>query len=409
MNINEQRILTHLHALGAVGLDAEGRRTRLAADDADKAGRDLVAGWMREAGMQVFVDYIGNIIGLWETAENHGRPPIMTGSHIYTVVNAWQYDGCLGVVAGIEVIQSMQEAGLRPQKPLAVAVFTNEEGVRFAPDMMGSLVYAGGLSAGEACAIVGTDGSLLGEELKRIGYAGTVEPGFLKPEAFVELHVEQGPILEAEGYQIGAVDNLQGISWQRITIKGEQNHAGTTPISYRKDAGLAAARVIAFMRERCLASGGKTLATVGCMELAPNAINVIPDRAVFTMDIRNPVEEALQAEEKALDEFLYQLEREEGVRVHKERLSRFSPVKFDEGIVEVIEKVAREQGLSCRRITSGAGQDAQNMACICPTAMVFVPSHKGISHNPAELTFEADLKAGGDVLGTVLQELADRV
>ena len=404
--INACRLLSRINALGEIGKNAGGQRTRLAADDAEKAGRDAVVGWMKEAGLRVEVDRIGNIFGIWETEENRSRRPVMTGSHIDTVINAGQYDGCYGVLAGIEVLQSLREAGVKTERPLVVGVFTNEEGVRYSPDMMGSLVYAGGLSAEEACASVGIDGTVLGEELARIGYAGTAEPGFLQPHAFVELHIEQGPILDAEGWDIGAVENLQGISWQQITIEGAQNHAGTTPISYRHDAGVAAAKVITFMRERCLKSGGKTVSTTGCISLQPNAINVIPSRAVFTVDVRNPDEAALQAEEKALADYLAELEKTDGVTITAERLSRFRPVQFDEGIVRLVEKYAKQHALKCRRITSGAGQDAQNMALLCPTAMIFAPSVNGISHNPREYTRDDDLRRCADVLLDVLSELA---
>ena len=404
--INGRRLLDRINALGEIGKNAGGQRTRLAADDAEKAGRDAVVGWMKEAGLRVEVDRIGNIFGIWETEENRSRRPVMTGSHIDTVINAGQYDGCYGVLAGIEVLQSLREAGVKTERPLVVGVFTNEEGVRYSPDMMGSLVYAGGLSAEEACASVGIDGTVLGEELARIGYAGTAEPGFLRPHAFVELHIEQGPILDAEGWDIGAVENLQGISWQQITIEGAQNHAGTTPISYRHDAGVAAAKVITFMRERCLQSNGKTVSTTGCISFQPNAINVIPSRAVFTVDVRNPDEGALQAEEKALADYLAELEKTDGVTITAERLSRFLPVQFDEGIVRLVEKYAKQHALKCRRITSGAGQDAQNMALLCPTAMIFAPSVNGISHNPREYTRDDDLLRCADVLLDVLSELA---
>lgn len=405
-NINADRMIERINALGAVGIDVEGRRVRLAADDSEKAGRDLVSGWMREAGLKVVTDYIGNIFGIWETEENRDKAPVMTGSHIDTVINAGQYDGCYGVLAGLEVIQSLKEAGVKTERPLVVGAFTNEEGVRYSPDMMGSLVYAGGMTAEDACATVGIDGTILGEELKRIGYAGTVEPGFIKPYAFVELHIEQGPILDAEGYDIGAVENLQGISWQQITIEGAQNHAGTTPTSYRHDAGVAAAKVITFMRERCLKSEGKTVSTTGCISVEPNAINVIPSKAVFTVDVRNPDEDALQAEEKALADYLAELEQTDGVKITAERLSRFKPVLFDEGIVKLVEKYSAEHDLKCRRITSGAGQDAQNMALLCPTAMIFSPSVNGISHNPEEFTKDEDLIKCANVFMDVMSELA---
>lgn len=406
VTINERRLLDRIGKLGQIGKDLDGKRTRLAADDAEKLGRDAVVAWMREAGLRVETDYIGNIFGIWETEENKGQEPVMTGSHIDTVINAGQYDGCYGVLAGIEVIQSLKEAGVKTARPMAVAAFTNEEGVRYSPDMMGSLVYAGGMSAADACASVGIDGTVLGEELKRIGYAGTVEPGFLKPHAFVELHIEQGPILDAEGYDIGAVENLQGISWQQITIEGAQNHAGTTPISYRHDAGVAAAKVITFMRERCLKSNGKTVSTTGCIAFEPNAVNVIPSKAVFTVDVRNPDEAALQAEEKALADYLVELEKTDGVKITTERLSRFKPVLFDEGIVKLVEKYAGERNLRCRRMTSGAGQDAQNMALLCPTAMIFSPSVKGISHNPKEYTKDEDLIRCARVFMDVMSDLA---
>ena len=406
VTINERSLLDRIGKLGQIGKDLDGKRTRLAADDAEKLGRDAVVAWMREAGLRVETDYIGNIFGIWETEENKGQEPVMTGSHIDTVINAGQYDGCYGVLAGIEVIQSLKEAGVKTARPMAVAAFTNEEGVRYSPDMMGSLVYAGGMSAADACASVGIDGTVLGEELKRIGYAGTVEPGFLKPHAFVELHIEQGPILDAEGYDIGAVENLQGISWQQITIEGAQNHAGTTPISYRHDAGVAAAKVITFMRERCLKSNGKTVSTTGCIAFEPNAVNVIPSKAVFTVDVRNPDEAALQAEEKALADYLVELEKTDGVKITTERLSRFKPVLFDEGIVKLVEKYAGERNLRCRRMTSGAGQDAQNMALLCPTAMIFSPSVKGISHNPKEYTKDEDLIRCARVFMDVMSDLA---
>lgn len=404
--INRNRLMARLEALGAIGADGAGGRTRLAADDAEKAGRDAVAGWMREAGLTVKVDRVGNLFGIWETGENRGQQPVMTGSHIDTVIHAGKYDGCYGVLAGIEVLQSLKEAGCSTARPMAVAAFTNEEGVRYAPDMLGSLVYAGGMPVEQALATVGVDGTVLGEELRRIGYAGTEEPGFLRPCAFVELHIEQGPLLDAEGFDIGAVEDLQGISWQEITIEGAQNHAGTTPISYRADAGVAAAKVITFLRQRCLLPGSRTVSTTGRIAFQPNAVNVIPGRAVFTVDIRNPDAEALRAEEQALTAYLEELARTDRVKISTRRLSRFEPVLFDSGIVERIEACSRRRGLSCRRITSGAGQDAQSMVPLCPTAMIFAPSVGGISHNPAEFTSEESAAACAEVLLDVLSELA---
>lgn len=405
--INEKRMLEHLFLLGKVGIDAEGHRTRACASNTEKQGRDLVSRWMREAGLEVIVDRIGNIHGIWQTEENRNEKPLMLGSHIDTVINAGQYDGCYGVLAALEIIQSLKESGKRTARPLVVTAWTNEEGIRYSPDMMGSLVYAGGMTCEDALATVGVDGTVLGEELQRIGYAGTAEPGFLQPYAFVELHIEQGPIMDAEGFTIGAVENLQGISWQRITIEGVQNHAGTTPTAYRRDAGVAAAKVITYMRERCLQPGSRTVCTTGCIALEPNAINVIPSKAVFTVDVRNPDEAKLREEEKALSDYLAELEKTDRVKITAERLSRFEPVLFDEDICRCIEKHAKARGIRCRRMTSGAGQDAQMLARICPTAMIFVPSVDGISHNPKEFTREEDLIAGARVFLDVVTDMAE--
>lgn len=405
MDICGARLLEQLSALGRIGMDGEGRRTRLAASDEDKAGRDQVVRWMREAGLEVVADRIGNLFGIWQTEENKGRKPLMIGSHIDTVINAGQYDGCLGVLAGIEVIRTLKEAGVRLRRPIAAAAFTNEEGVRYSPDMMGSLVYAGGMPVEEALAAVGADGTVLGEELRRIGYAGDAEPGFLKPYAFLELHIEQGPIMDAEGIKIGAVENLQGIHWQRITIEGLANHAGTTPTPLRRDAGLAAAKVTVFARELAERSGG--VATVGTMEFAPNAVNVIPSRAVLTVDLRNPDKEKLDQDEIALAGFLRKLEETDGVKITAEPMTCFDPVRFDEGIVRTIEASAKARGLPVRRMTSGAGQDAQMLSRICPAAMIFVPSSRGISHNPEEFTSDGDVLAGARVLLDVVRSLAD--
>ncbi len=406
IGIDAQRLLGRIRELGAVGRDDEGRLIRLAASDTDRQGRDLFVGWLKQAGLDVAVDRVGNIFGIWQSLDNAGQAPLLIGSHIDTVIDAGIYDGCYGVLAGLEVIETLKASGFSPTRPIAVAAFTNEEGVRYTPDMMGSLVYAGGFGADAMLAAIGTDGSVLGQELARIGYAGDREPGFLKPHAYLELHIEQGPVLEREGVPIGAVENLQGISWQRITIDGAANHAGTTPMSMRSDAGHAAARIITFLHDRARASNGPTVATVGTMRFEPNAINVIPARAVFTIDLRDPDEQRLQAHEAALAAYLEELAITEGVAISAEQLARFEPVLFDIGIVERIEIAAKTRGLGVRRMTSGAGHDAQMMARLAPAAMIFVPSAGGISHNPREHTADAELVAGANILLDVATQLA---
>ncbi|ANL28000.1 N-carbamoyl-L-amino acid hydrolase 1 [Rhizobium phaseoli] len=406
ISINAERLLGRILELGDVGREDDGRLIRLAASDTEKLGRDKFVSWIELAGLEVAVDRIGNIFGIWKPAAVSNEAPLMLGSHIDTVINAGIYDGCYGVLSGLEVIETLVAAGFQPSRPIVVAAFTNEEGVRYAPDMMGSLVYAGGLDVDTALATVGTDGTKLGEELRRIGYDGEHPPGFLRPHAYIELHIEQGPVLDREGIQIGAVENLQGISWQRVSISGDANHAGTTPISMRRDAGHAAALVITFLRERARNSNTPTVATVGCMTFEPNAINVIPSRATFTVDLRDPDEERLRQEEAALAAYLAQVAKEEGVSFEVERLARFQPVAFDGNIVDLIEKAAARRGHTVRRMTSGAGHDAQMIARIAPAAMIFVPSLGGISHNPKEKTPDEDLVAGANMLLDVVKQIA---
>ncbi|MGO4138960.1 Zn-dependent hydrolase [Rhizobium brockwellii] len=405
-SIDAARLLGRIRTLGEIGRDTDGRLIRLAASDTEKLGRDRFVGWIEGAGLEVAVDRIGNIFGIWKPEGTVDAAPLMLGSHIDTVIGAGIYDGCYGTLSGLEVIETLKAEGLTPSRPIVVAAFTNEEGVRYAPDMMGSLVYAGGLDVDTALATIGTDGTMLGDELERIGYAGEHQPGFFRPHAYIELHIEQGPILEREGIPVGAVEHLQGISWQRVVITGDANHAGTTPISMRRDAGHAAARVVTFLRDRAKASNTPTVATVGCMRFEPDVINVIPSRATFTVDLRDPDEDRLREEETALTNFLEILSTEEQVGISVERLARFESVKFDQGIVGLIEKAARNRGLACRRMTSGAGHDAQMIARIAPSAMIFVPSIGGISHNPKEFTADEDLVAGTNILLDVVRRLA---
>ncbi|MCA0175256.1 MAG: Zn-dependent hydrolase [Proteobacteria bacterium] len=399
-------LLRQIAALGAIGLDpATGGRTRIALTDADQAGRDQLVAWMRELDLDVRVDGIGNVFGILHAATAQGDArPLMMGSHIDTVRHAGALDGCYGVLAGLAVARAYRQAAVRPSRALVVAAFTNEEGARYQPDMMGSLVYAGGLPLQTALDTVGTDGTRLGDELARIGYAGTLPPGALRPAEYLELHIEQGPILEAEGVQIGAVENLQGISWQRVTVRGSANHAGTTPTRLRHDAGYVAAATMAFAREQLAAAApGTTLATIGSLRLEPDVINVIPATATFTVDLRDPDAQRLRAAERRLAEFLAAIAAREGVTIEVTRLARTEPVVFDAGLVRAIEASAHRLGLSCQRMTSGAGHDAQMLATLAPTAMIFVPSRGGISHNPREHTDDAQLIQGAHVLLDVVR------
>ena len=350
---------------------------------------------------------MGNIFGILETEESKDKEPIVIGSHIDSVINAGIYDGCYGVLSGLEVIRTLKENNYKLESPIIVAAFTNEEGIRFQPDMMGSLVFAGGLPIEEALNSKAMENKelTLKNELQRIGYYGNEKPGFFKPYAYLELHVEQGPILDYEKISIGAVENLQGISWQKITVYGEANHAGTTPTRLRKDAGYITAKIITFLRDLANNSNGTTVATIGTISFEPNAINVILSKSIFTVDLRDPNEEKLKAAEETLKNYLEKLRTEEEIKIETERLVRFLQVIFNERIVKIIESVTKDKNYSCRRMTSGAGHDAQMMSKICPTAMIFVPSYKGISHNPAEFTEDEDLVKGTSVLLDVVTKL----
>lgn len=405
--LDTAKLLEQLRELGAIGHDAaQGGRTRIALTDEEKAGRDLLVRWMRELDLEVRVDQIGNIFGVLHAAHPEGTAqPLMMGSHIDTVRNAGALDGCYGVLAGLAVVRAYRQAGLRPARAIVVAAFTNEEGVRYQPDMMGSLVYAGGMDVQAALNTVGTDGTRLGDELARIGYAGDMAPGAIVPREYIELHIEQGPVLEAEGKLIGVVESLQGISWQKVTITGVANHAGTTPTRLRHDAGYAAAACVAFLREQVVGAAPETtLATVGSLRLEPDLINVIPRKATFTVDLRDPGEQRLQTAESRLADFLATLAEREGVTVETEQLVRFEPVVFDAALADRIQAAAQRRGLPHRRMTSGAGHDAQMLARIAPSAMIFVPSRGGISHNPREHTDDDQLALGAQVLLDVVQD-----
>ncbi|MBM3648859.1 MAG: hydantoinase/carbamoylase family amidase, partial [Alphaproteobacteria bacterium] len=357
LSIDGGRLVGTLDTLAGIGAIEGGGCARLALSDDDKAGRDLVVGWMRALGLAVSIDAIGNVVGL--RAGREALPPVMTGSHIDTVRTGGRYDGNYGVLAGLEVVRALNAAELTTRRPIAVAFFTNEEGARFQPDMMGSLVYAGGLGLNEAYAATDKDGVAVGDELRRIGYLGAATPGAIRPHAFVELHIEQGPILDEEKVRIGVVESVQGISWTEYTVTGVSNHAGTTPMRLRRDAGYLAASTNVFVRALAREMGGDQVGTVGALTLRPNLINVVPNRAVFTVDLRNTDEAQLEQAEARVAEHIAATARAERVEVEAKVLARFEPVTFDAGLVDRVEHHARALGLSTRRMPSGAGHDAQ--------------------------------------------------
>lgn len=405
LHIDIDRLIERLAALAEIGAIAgtEGC-ARLALTDEDRAGRDLVVSWMHDLELDVTIDGIGNVVGVM--AGSIEGAPVMTGSHIDTVRTGGRYDGNLGVLAGLEVIETLRIANVTPDRPLAVAFFTDEEGARFPPDMLGSLVYVGGMGVEEAHAITGIDGATVGGELDRIGYLGSAPLPGATPHAFVELHVEQGPVLETEGLTIGAVTGVQGISWTEVTVTGQSNHAGTTPMDLRRDPGVVAFKVGSFVHELAHELGAPQVATVGRIEMHPNLVNVVPASATFTIDLRHTDNDVLLEAEGRTSDFLAATAAAEKCTIEQRSLARFDPVIFDETVICAVEDVATAQGHTVRRMPSGAGHDAQMLARVCPTGMVFVPSVGGVSHNPAEYTSPEDLEAGANVLLHVMLDLA---
>ena len=398
------RLQNRIKELGRVGAITSGGVSRLALTNEDRDGRDLVVRWMRDLGLSIQVDQIGNVIG--SRAGILDSPPIIIGSHIDSVATGGLYDGALGVLAGLEAIQTLNDADLKTQYPIAVGFFTNEEGVRFTPDMMGSAVHQGSLPLETALETVGTDGQTVGAELTRIGYAGDIPVNNMIPRAYLELHIEQGPVLENTNTTIGAVTGVQGISWTEFELQGVSNHAGTTPMHLRHDAGYVAAAIAVEARAIATDFGANQVATVGVSELTPNLINVIANRARVTVDLRNTSDAKLTQSETRLLGFATDTAAAEGVTLEKRSLVRFSPAEFDTVIIDMIEKAAAASDYTYCRLPSGAGHDAQMFAPNCPTGMIFIPSTQGISHNENEFSSEQDIAAGMDVLMKVLLELS---
>jgi beta-ureidopropionase / N-carbamoyl-L-amino-acid hydrolase len=411
LQVNGERLLSRIQELGQIGAitgaNGEPGSARLALSDEDRDGRDLVKTWMTDLGLRITVDSIGNVIGVRADKNGNYDKPVMSGSHIDTVRTGGLYDGNLGVLAPLELIERLEELGVQTNRPIAVGYFTNEEGARYNPDMMGSLVYCGGMTAEEAHDVIGIDGSRVGDELTRIGYLGAAPTPGPAPHAFVELHIEQGPVLEAENVRFGAVTGVQGISWQELTIIGQSNHAGTTPMGLRHDPGYVAARIAVFVRELALLMGHPHVGTVGQIKLHPNLINVVAASAIMTVDLRNTDEQKLVDSERRLVQYLEHIAEEEGVTITSRKLARFEPVTFDERVIALVESTAASMGNTVKRLPSGAGHDAQMLARMCPTAMIFTQSYKGISHNPAEYTDPTDLVMGANILARVMMELSE--
>jgi N-carbamoyl-L-amino-acid hydrolase len=404
MRINRKRLEESMEALGRIGATAKGGLNRVALTDDDRRGRDLLVGWMREAGLTVTVDQMGNIFG--QRAGGDDLPPVLMGSHADSVPTGGKYDGQLGVLCALETIRCLNDQEVRTRHPVAMAIFTNEEGARFQPAMIGSGVMAGKIPLEDAYNARDRDGLRLGDELERIGYLGS-ELCIPRPlRAYLELHIEQGPILEEEHLSVGVVEGIVAIAWSRLTLTGVQDHAGPTPMRIRHDALVAAAEIVRGVREIPRKIGGDMVATVGRLDVAPNIPNAIPGRVTMSVDLRAPDEHHITRGLGLLDRLVKDAARAEGVTYELEHYWRVPRTHFDLEVVDTIEAAVRSLGCSHRRILSGAGHDAQYMAVICPTGMIFVPSRGGRSHCEEEFTPMDDIEHGANTLLLAAARLA---
>ncbi len=402
MRINASRLQQSLADLATIGQIPDGGVCRLAFTPEDLAGRDFVAAYMKRLGLDIQIDAIGNILGV-RRGKQEG-PIVLMGSHTDSVKTGGRFDGSLGVLAGLEVIASLNDAGIETDLPVGVVSFVNEEGVRFMPDMMGSLYQVGAISEEEVRATRGIDGTTIGENLDALDYAGTADFREMPIAHVVELHIEQGPWLEKEQLTIGAVSAVQGIRWLEYTFDGVANHAGATPMSMRHDAGYAAAVLAAEVRAIARAMGPAQRATTGAIKLEPNLINVIASRGIVTVDLRNPDAGQLETAVQRVAEAAARIAEDEGLTYAVRTLADVAPVTFDRETVGAVLSAASALGYPCKEMISGAGHDAQILARRYPAAMIFVPSRDGISHNVREYTAPEDVTAGANVLlHTILQ------
>jgi N-carbamoyl-L-amino-acid hydrolase len=405
LRINGPRLWTSLMDLARIGATDKGGVKRLALTDLDRQGRDLVVQWGREAGLAITVDRIGNVFMRREGA-NPALPPIVTGSHIDTQPTGGKFDGNYGVLAGLEVVRTLNDLNIVTSAPIEVAFWTNEEGSRFVPVMMGSGVFCGAFSLETAYAARDVDGRSVGEELERIGYRGEETPGAHPIGAYFETHIEQGPVLEDADKVIGVVPAVMGLSWYDCTVEGMEAHAGPTPMQLRRDALQVATRI---MQETVAIANryppyGR--GTVGMVQVFPNSRNVIPGRVKFSIDLRNVNEELLDTMHGEITAFTERMRVETGLSVQLERVSYYPPCPFHPDCVDAVRKAAAQLGYSTMDVVSGAGHDAIYVARLAPAGMIFVPCKDGISHNEIEDAQPAHLEAGCNVLLHAMLERA---
>ena len=401
LRVNGERLWQSLMDLARIGGTDKGGVCRLALTDLDRQGRDLVVGWAREAGMSVTVDQIGNVF-MRRPGRNNTLPPIMTGSHIDTQPTGGKFDGNYGVLAGLEVVRTLNDHGIDTEAPIEVAFWTNEEGSRFVPVMMGSGVFAGAFSLEHAYAATDSEGKTVRDELARIGYIGDEVPGQHPIGAYFETHIEQGPVLEDAGVTIGVVTGVLGIRWFDCTVTGMEAHAGPTPMALRKDAMQVAAQVMQEVVASALRHGPHGRGTVGMVRVHPNSRNVIPGQVTFSIDLRNATDALVDQQAEEVQAFASRLSVLTGLPIEIKPVSSYPAQTFDAACVSAIAEAAQRLGLSHMPAVSGAGHDAVYAARLAPTGMIFIPCKDGISHNEIEDAQPEHITAGADVLLQVM-------
>jgi len=405
LKIDGERLWQSLMEMAKIGATEKGGVCRLALTDLDKQARDLFVAWCEEAGCAVRVDKMGNIFAR-RPGRNNDLPPVMTGSHLDSQPTGGKFDGAYGVLAGLEVIRTLNDHGFETEAPVEASVWTNEEGSRFPPAMVASGVFAGVFDLDYGLSRADLDGKTMGEELERIGYAGSEACG-REVGAFFEAHIEQGPILEIEEKTIGVVTGAQGQRWYELVLTGQEAHAGPTPMEARRDALVGAARVITGVNRIGLKYLPNACATVGLIQASPNSRNVIPGTVFFAVDLRHPEDEKLAAMDADLKSCAESVAEELNLELKFEQIWYSPPVAFDAKCVEAVRKGAQAAGLPYRDIVSGAGHDAVYLSQVAPTSMVFVPCEGGISHNEIENATPGDLAAGCQVLLDAIVERAN--
>jgi N-carbamoyl-L-amino-acid hydrolase len=408
LRIDGARLWDSLMEMAKIGATPKGGVNRLTLTDLDRASRDLFARWCKEAGCSVTVDQVGSMFAR-RPGTDAALPPVMLGSHLDTQPTGGKFDGALGVLAALEVVRSLNDLDIKTKHPIEIAMWTNEEGSRFAPSMIASGVFAGAFTLETALACKDGDGKRLGDELKRIGYAGAAPVGRRPVHAFFELHIEQGPILEEAGIDIGVVTHANGQRWYEINLTGVESHAGPTPMSRRKDALLGAARIVELVNGIGFAHDPNACATCGLIQAYPNSRNVIPGHVFLTVDLRHPDDARLSSMDRALRAGVAEIAARSGLQCTIEEVFYFPPQPFEASCVAAVRNAAERMGLTTRDITSGAGHDAVYMARVCPAAMIFTPCVNGISHNEAEDMKPEWATAGANVLIAAVLEKAEIV